>query len=67
MALDFEDFRQKVLEDSTLQHRLRGMANLDEFVTRCVDLGHELGCEFAASDVRDALNIARREWLQRWL
>jgi hypothetical protein len=67
MGLNFEDFRQTVIEDSSLQHRLRGMTNTDDFVTRCVNLGHELGHEFTASDVRDALDTARRVWLQRWL
>jgi Aspartyl/Asparaginyl beta-hydroxylase len=64
---DFERFRRLVLEDTTLQERLRQTPNLKSFVSLTLRLGDEHGCRFTVDDVEDALREGRRAWLQRWI
>jgi hypothetical protein len=63
----FEQFRHLVLEDVTLQERLRETPNLKAFLDLTLRLGREHGYSFTARDVEDALRESRRAWLQRWI
>ena len=63
----FEQFRQVVLQDVTLQKRLRNFTRYDRFIARVVKLGAERGFEFTADEVLEAINASRRSWIERWL
>ena len=64
---DFEQFRQLVLEDQTLQKQLRNFTRRHKFVARTVELGAERGFQFTAEEVYGALDESRRLWLERWI
>lgn len=59
----FEQFRQIVLQDRTLQERLSAAAD-HTFVDLVVCAGGEMGCHFTSEDVRAALLNSRRDWFQ---
>ncbi len=63
----FEQFHHLVLQDLTLQKRLRETDDLELFVALVVQLGHEHGFDFTSKDVENALRESRRAWLERWL
>jgi GNAT superfamily N-acetyltransferase len=62
----FAEFRRAVLADPKLQARLRTHGR-DGFALAVADVATELGYEFDAADVRDALRDARTEWITRWV
>ena len=62
-----EEFRQQVLQDLSLQERLRNTTDREDFTNLMVELGQENGYNFTAEDVVDALQVARRAWFQRWI
>jgi hypothetical protein len=64
---DFEQFRQLVLEDISLQKRLRNITRRHTFAARAVKLGAERGFQFTAQDVYEALGEWRRLWIERWI
>jgi hypothetical protein len=64
---DFQRFRQLVLDDPTLQAPLRQTADQEEFVAEVLRLGRERGFGFSRQDVSDAVNAARRAWIERWI
>jgi predicted ribosomally synthesized peptide with nif11-like leader len=63
----FEQFRQVVLEDVSLQKRLRNFTRHDRFIARVVQIGAERGFEFTAGEVLEAINASRRSWIERWI
>ncbi len=64
---DFERFRQKVLQEPSLQKQLLKAENLDAFVRRCIELGQLYGCSFGNDEVNAALQSSRRAWIERGL
>jgi hypothetical protein len=64
---DFEEFRQEVLRDPSLQQRLFGLGSKEDFVRTVVGAGSELGFEFTAVEVEEALRAAHAEWVLRWV
>jgi hypothetical protein len=60
----FEEFRNVVLDDESVQGELRGLDNEREFISRVVELGRARGFDFNESDVEDELSRARRTWLE---
>ena len=67
MSSDFEQFRQLVLREPSLQHELRAPSSLLAFFELTVQLGAERGYHFTAADVQAALHASRRAWLERWV
>lgn len=63
----FEKFRQLVLQDASLQQRLKCTPDRAAFIALTVRLGEESGCRFDAEDVEEALRAARRTWVRRWM
>jgi hypothetical protein len=60
----FEQFRQIVLQDRTLQERLSAATDHHTSVDLVVCAGGEMGCHFTAEDVQAALLNSRRDWFQ---
>jgi Aspartyl/Asparaginyl beta-hydroxylase/Nif11 domain len=60
-------FRQAVLCDRDLQHRLRQTADRESFIRLVVAVGRKRGFHFAPADVEEALRLAQRRWLERWI
>lgn len=63
----FEQFRNVVLEDLSLQKQLRAFTKRDMFVAHVVKLGAERGFQFTAEDVEEAMNTNQRDWIERWI
>jgi predicted ribosomally synthesized peptide with nif11-like leader len=63
----FEQFRQVVLEDQSLQKQLRNFTRRDRFAVRVVKLGAERGFQFTSEEVREAMRASRGSWIQRWV
>jgi hypothetical protein len=64
---NFEQFRNLVLEDLSLQKELRAFTLRDVFIARVVQSGAERGFQFTAEDVVEAMNASRRAWIERWI
>jgi predicted ribosomally synthesized peptide with nif11-like leader len=64
---NFEQFRQLVLQDTTLQQQLRGTSDREQLVALTQRLGAERGYSFTTEDVLEALRAGQREWIERWL
>lgn len=62
-----ERFRQLVLDDKSLQEKLRQTSHKRPFIALIISMGREHGCNFTAADVEAALREARRVWLERWI
>lgn len=64
---NFEQFRNIVLEDLSLQKQLRAFTREDRFIVRVVKLGAERGFQFTYEDVKEAMRASRRAWIERWI
>lgn len=64
---DFERFRQRVLEDLSLQEALRAPMEVSAFLALATRLGAEQGCHFSAEELKDLIRDARRSWLGDWV
>ena len=63
----FEQFRKLVLQDVSLQEKLRASSDFQVFTPLVVQLGQERGFDFAAEEVEAARQAAQRAWIERWL
>lgn len=63
----FEKFRALVLQDASLQQRLKDTRDRATFIALTLQLGAERDCRFDAEDVEEALRAARRTWVRRWM
>ena len=63
----FEQFRQLVLQDISLQERLRETPDRESFLTLVVQLGEELGHDFTVEDVEAAMRESQMAWQLRWV
>lgn len=55
MTQSLEQFREQVLQDSTLSEQFKTVSNSDEFAALAVQLGQQLGYSFTAEDVKAAI------------
>jgi hypothetical protein len=62
-----EGFCNAILEDVSLQERLRQVIDKQLFIDVVVRAGEENGFSFNAQDVNEALRAKRRLWLERWV
>ena len=60
----FDEFKEIVLGDESLQAQLRDLMDMDEFISRVVELGRSRGFSFTAYDVGDAIRASQRSWLE---
>jgi predicted MarR family transcription regulator len=65
MRKSFEDFRELVLGDVSLQEDLQAITDPGKFVSRVVELAGVHGFEFNAADVEEGMRRARRKWFER--
>ena len=63
----FEQFRTLVLQENSLQEKLRYISDMDEFLEAIIELGNDHGFEFTSQDVREAMQENRRVWIERWI
>jgi len=65
MSLEsFEQFRQLVLQDQSLQAQLRATPDLRSFFDLVARQGAARGYQFTVEDVEAAMRASRRAWLQ---
>jgi hypothetical protein len=63
----FEQFRQLVLREPSLQVKLRETMDLGNFVDLVLQAGKDQGFDFTKAEVQEALQASRRAWLERWI
>jgi len=63
---NFERFRLVVLNDLSLQERLR-VADRDDFFAKVVELGAENGFIFSVDDINEVIRQNDRAWIERWI
>ena len=63
----FEQFRQLVLQDMSLQERLRETPDRESFLTLVIQLGEERGHDFTVEDVENAMRESQMAWRLRWV
>jgi hypothetical protein len=64
---NFERFRELVLQDLSLQMRLREITERALFIQKVVELGGEKGFQFSPETVEEAMRANRRAWLEKWI
>jgi hypothetical protein len=64
---DLERFRLRVLSDTELQRRLRQTSDRGSFARLVVREARARGYCFTLEDALEALAIAQRSWLERWI
>ena len=62
-ARSFEQFREKVLDDISLQRELRDVPDREALIALLIERGLRHGFTFRVSDVEAAMDAARREWI----
>jgi hypothetical protein len=63
----FARFRAAVLDDESLQERLRVIADWQTFVAEAVAAAAELGIRVTPDELDDARQHALRSWRDRWV
>jgi hypothetical protein len=63
----FEKFRQAVLGDLELQAQLRETSDRESFIALVCESASSRGYRFSPADVREILQAAYREWIERWI
>jgi hypothetical protein len=64
---DFLTIRMAVLSDAALQERLRAAPDEAALFEMVLALGRERGCDVTEADLRNVVDVNRRNWLQRWV
>ena len=59
----FEEFRELVLSDESLQNELRDLTNKNDFTTRLIELARERGYEITADEIDQEMLRSRRIWM----
>jgi hypothetical protein len=63
----FEQFRQLVLQDISLQERLRVTPDHESFLALLLQLGQERDYDFTVEDVEAAIRESQMAWRLRWV
>ena len=63
----FEQFRELVLDETTLQEQLRSVRTFSELAPLVLMLARERGIPIDAGDVESAWQAAQRAWIVRWI
>ena len=63
----FEEFRRLVLDNASLQKDLFDVTDRLAFIARVVELGEQNEYEFTSAEVEEAMNAARRDWIERMI
>ena len=63
----FTRFRAAVLDDESLQERLRVIADWETFAAEAVAGAAELGIRLTPDELDDARKHAERAWRDRWV
>ena len=58
-------FREKVFQDTTLQAKLLGIDDREQFLQAVVAMAAEHGCNFDLEVAESAFNQKRSEWVER--
>jgi hypothetical protein len=61
----FDSFSRLVIDQRALLELLQEAPHDDALAAKAVELGRANGCFFSEDDVRQALRMARAEWIQR--
>jgi hypothetical protein len=62
-----EDLRALVVDDPRLRRRLLSARDRPSFLNEVVAVAHEHGYELSTDEVAEALRVARRQSLERWV
>ena len=62
-----ERFIELVLRNNLLRDKLLGISDYTVFLSSAVQLGEELGCSVTEEDVRAAMQVNQRAWIERFV
>jgi hypothetical protein len=66
-AAAFEQFKERVLADESLQRRVRDIRDRLEFIDAAAVLAAELGFDVTRDDIETALKLGSQAWIERWI
>ena len=61
------ELRRAVHSDQGLERRVQDAPDLETWVALVLEVAAERGLAVSRTEVEDAMNAARRAWLERWL
>jgi len=61
-----EQLRERVLASPALLARLRATSDLEAFIIATLDVAAEMQIAVTATDIKNALRAARRDYIERW-
>jgi len=56
----FEEFRELVLSDESLQEALREVTERADFIAKVIELSRKRGYEFSSAEVAEEMRVARQ-------
>lgn len=63
----FDQFRELVLREPSLQQELEQAPDFAAFQPLALKLAQQLGVELTAEDLEAAWRAAQRAWIERWI
>jgi hypothetical protein len=64
---DFEQFKQLVLEDISLQEELRRFTDRREFFNKVIEAGEKHGFRITTADIEEVWRTNSSLWINRWI
>ena len=64
---DLEQFCERVLQNKSLQEKLRSISDRQAFIASVVQLGTEQGFTFSVEEVQTAMQNMTRAWIERFV
>jgi predicted ribosomally synthesized peptide with nif11-like leader len=64
---DLEQFCERVLQNQSLQEKLRSIPDRQAFIASVVQLGTEQGFTFSVEEVQTAMQNRTRAWIERFV
>jgi predicted ribosomally synthesized peptide with nif11-like leader len=64
---DLEQFCERVLQNQSLQEKLRSISDRQAFIASVVQLGTEQGFTFSVEEVQTAMQNMTRAWIERFV
>jgi Nif11 domain len=64
---DFEQFKQLVLQDFSLQEQLRLFTERDEFIMQVIEISGKYGFQITIEDIEEVWQTNSRLLIERWI
>ncbi|MEP6901060.1 MAG: hypothetical protein ABJA66_04875 [Actinomycetota bacterium] len=64
---DFEQFKQLVLQDFSLQEQLRVFTERGTLFTKVIEISGKYGFQITTEDIEEVWRTNSRLWIERWI